>query len=164
MGTFKKNILALVFMFVAGFCFAQQISFQILQHDETSEAVTEQSYTVEDQLIEMFFENGYIVTNSPTVAVNSNSEAAKLWKAGLKEAKEGYSNFFIQINLYYTAESLSPKGEATLKKADWTLVYTKTGEPKAKNTIKSKQSLDVKNDLYLISADIFDEIKKAIKA
>ena len=79
-------------------------------------------------------------------------------------AKEGYSNFFIQINLYYTAESLSPKGEATLKKADWTLVYTKTGEPKAKNTIKSKQSLDVKNDLYLISADIFDEIKKAIKA
>lgn len=164
MGTMKKISLALVLMLVSGFCFAQQISFQIVQHDETSEVVTEQTYAVEDQLVELFFENGYIVTNSPTEAVNSDAEAEKLWKTGLKEAKDGYSNFFVQINLYYTAENLSPKGNALLKKADWALVYAKTGEAKAKNTVKSKQTLDLKEDLYLLSADIFNEIKKAIKA
>lgn len=164
MGTMKKISLALVFMFFAGFCFAQQVSFQIVQHDDTADEVTEASYTVEDQLVEMFFENGYIVTNSPTVSAHSDSEANKLWKSGLKEAKDGYSNYFVQINLYYTAEKLSPNGKAILKKADWSLVYAKTGESKAKNTVKSKESTDVNKDLYLLSADIFNEIKKAIKA
>jgi len=164
MGTIKKISLALVFMVLATTVFAQQISFQIVQHDETSKEVTEQSFTIEDQLVEMFFENGYIVTNSPTVAVNSETEAKKLWNTGLKEAQEGFSNYFIQINLYYSAENLTNQGSAVLKKADWSLIYTKTGEAKAKNTVKSKQSLDIQNDLYTISADIFNEIKKAIRA
>lgn len=164
MGTIKKIILAFGLLMFSSFCFGQQISFQIVQHDETSKEVTEQSYSVEDKLVEMFFENGYIVTNSPTVAVNSEAETEKMWKTGLKEAKDGYSNFFVQINLYYTAEKISSKGTALLKKADWSLVYAKTGESKAKNTVTSKESLDVDKDLYFLVSDIFTEIKKAIKA
>lgn len=164
MGTMKKISLIFVLMLLSAVCFAQQVSFQIVQHDLSADFVTEQTYTIEDQLIEMFFENGYIVTNSPTVAVDSDFEDEKLWKSGLKDAVDGYSDYFVQIKLYYTMENTTTKGGAKLKKADWALVYAKTGKQVVQKTVKSSETVDLNEDLYLISSSIFTEIKKAIKA
>ena len=73
MGKTRKYILIAGLLLCAQVCFARQVSFQIIQHDERTEKVTEQSLVIEDELLSGFFESGYIVTNSPTVVSNSDA-------------------------------------------------------------------------------------------
>ncbi len=164
MGIMKKITIFLVLLLLTGFSYAQQISFQIVQHDISADYVTEQTYMIEDQLVDMFFENGYIVTNSPTVYAERESDDEKFWNDGLRDAYDGYSDYFVQIKLYYTMERKTNKGGATLKKADWVLVYAPTAQEIVKSTVKSKESKDLSDDVFFMSSDIFNAIKKAIKA
>ena len=71
MGKTRKLIIILGLMLCAQFCFAKQVSFQIIQHDDRTDKVTEQSLVIEDELMVGLFETGYIVTNSPTVVKSS---------------------------------------------------------------------------------------------
>ena len=58
----------------ANFCFAKQIQLQIVQHDDRTDTVTEDSLVIEDELLAGFFETGYIITNSPAVVSSSASD------------------------------------------------------------------------------------------
>lgn len=161
MGNVRNFFLGVCFLILSEFCFCQQISFQIVQHDSSSDDVTEQSFIIEDELVEMFFENGFIVTNSPTVSSSSESQDETLWKIGLKDAKDGFSDYFIQIKLYFSKKN-KDDGKSVFNKAEWTLVSAKNGKELKKNTVKAPKSIDINEDLYLLTENIFNEIKKAI--
>ena len=61
MGITKKLIISLVLAVFYSFAsFATQISFQILQFDETCEEVNAKSYDIETYLLDGFFERNYI--------------------------------------------------------------------------------------------------------
>ena len=102
MGKTRKYILIAGLLLCAQVCFARQVSFQIIQHDERTEKVTEQSLVIEDELLSGFFESGYIVTNSPTVVSNSDANDIVLYNKALGDAYEGSSDYFIQIKLIYS--------------------------------------------------------------
>lgn len=161
MGNVRKFFLGFSFLIFSEFCFCQQLSFQIVQHDTSSDDVTEQSFIIEDQLVEMFFENGFIVTNSPTVSSSSETQDETFWKTGLKDAKDGFSDYFVQIKLYFSKKN-KDDGKSILNKAEWTLVSAKNGKELKKSTVKTPKSADINEDLYLVTENIFSEIKKAI--
>lgn len=160
MGNFKRSILIAITLFAASFCFAKQITLQIVQHDELSDKVFESSMVVEDELLNGFFDNGFIVTNSPASVSASSLQDVNLFNTGIGDAYEGSSEYFLQIKLYYNAAQSSEKSD--LIEVDWTLASAITGITIKENTIKNKYS-DTK-DLKVLSANLVKEITKAIKA
>ena len=64
---------------------------------------------IEDSVLNNFFEYGYIVTNSDAAISESKAQDEKLYKIGQGDAFNGFSDYFIQIRLYYerTEETLS---------------------------------------------------------
>lgn len=161
MGNVRKFFLSVCFLILSEFCFCQQISFQIVQHDSFSNDITEQSLIIEDELVGMFFENGFIVTNSPTVSSSTETQDETFWKTGLKDAKDGFSDYFVQIKLYFSKKNKNDE-KSVFNKAEWTLVSAKNGKELKKNTVKTSKSADINEDLYLVTENIFNEIKKAI--
>ena len=73
MGKLKKLGILAILLISGSLCFANQISFQIVQHDESLDSVSEDSMVIEDSVLNNFFEFGYIVTNSDA-AISSSAE------------------------------------------------------------------------------------------
>lgn len=158
MGILKKIAVGCILIVSSAFCFAKQISFQIVQHDESLEAVGEQALVIEDEIITGLFNYGYIVTNSEAAVSSSESQDEKLWNVGLGEAFDGYSDYFVQIKLYYTSpEKNVPASKAVLKNVEWSISNAKTGTVLKSYSINSFESKSV-------SSDIIVAINKIIKA
>ena len=62
MGTIKKLSLFCCISLLSTLCFARQLCFQIVQHDSAAKELTEQSLTIEDEVLNSFFDYGFIVT------------------------------------------------------------------------------------------------------
>ena len=56
---------------VSGFC--ASVSFQIVQHNDSMSSVCNSVLVIEDEILNSFFNSGYIVSNSP--AARSSSAA-----------------------------------------------------------------------------------------
>ena len=54
MGTIKKLSLFCFISLLSTFCFARQLCFQIVQHDSAAKELTEQSLTIEDEVLNSF--------------------------------------------------------------------------------------------------------------
>ncbi|MCR4733653.1 MAG: hypothetical protein K5829_01425 [Treponema sp.] len=144
--------------------FAKQISIQIVQHDETSEEVFEQSFALEDEIMNGFFENGYIVTNSSASISKSDKNDSSLWHTGFGEAYDGFSDFFVQIKLYYSVEKIGIKLESIISRVDWSLTSVSSGETLKKSTVQDFEKDKKKMDAKILSSYLINEIKEAIKA
>ena len=141
---------------LASNCFAEQISFQVVQHDKRFKEVTDEVLSVEDELLTRFFEKGFIVTNSPAVISESKNQTDLLWSKGLGDAFEGSSDFFVQVNIYLAeVEESEIKKDIIIDKVDWILANALNGE-----TIESGSLNKINN----ISNDIISSINKVIKA
>ena len=156
MGKTKKIGLILGLLLCTQFCFAKQISFQIIQHDERTQSVSEQSLVIEDELLNGFFENGYIVTNSPTVVSDSDANDVILYNKAMGDAYEGSSDYFIQVKLFYSN---------ALNQIDWSIASVSTGNIIKKSTIESSVTSADEKGMKKVSSklvsDIFDILKKA---
>ncbi|MBP3742411.1 MAG: hypothetical protein K5786_03620 [Treponema sp.] len=160
----KHKILIFTFLLLIGsaYCSARQLSFQIVQRDGTAD-VSEQSLTIEDEVLTNFFDYGYIVTNSEAAVSSSLSQDEKLYNIGIGEAIEGFSDFFVQIKLYYDAANQT--GDVPeLKKIDWVLASTKSGEKLKNHTITDIKLQHKEDDMKKISSVLAAEINSALKA
>ncbi|MCR5063250.1 MAG: hypothetical protein K6A89_08210 [Treponema sp.] len=160
---FKKIIIALLIISGTSFCSAAQISFQVVQHDESAKDVTEQSYIIEDSLLTGFFENGYIVTNSPASIASTSGDDLKLFNTGVGEASQGYSDYFVQIRLYYGKAQSPSANYSELQKVEWDAVNTKNGNKIAADSIKDLSVGIKEKDLKKVSSDLILEIFNALK-
>lgn len=156
MGKTRKIGLILGLLLCAQFCFAKQISFQIIQHDDRTQNVSEQSLVMEDELLNGFFEGGYIVTNSPTVVSDSTENDIALYNKAFGDALDGFSDYFIQVTLFYSNN---------LKQIDWSIASVSTGNIIKKSSIESSVSAVDEKGMKKVStkliSDIFDFLKKA---
>ena len=156
MGKIRHLFFVFVVFLLASNCFAEQISFQVVQHDKRFKEVTDEVLSVEDELLTRFFEKGFIVTNSPAVISESKNQTDLLWSKGLGEAFEGSSDFFVQVNIYLAeVEESEIKKDVIIDKVDWILANALNGE-----TIESGSIKQMNN----ISNDIISKINKVIKA
>ncbi len=153
MGNIKRLFCFLLVLGLSGMLFARQISIQIVQHDTINDSVRENSLQLEDELMTVFFESGYIVTNSPAVTSKA------LIKTGMGEAYDGCSEYFVQLRLFYD----EPKND--LQKVDWTLYSVLTGKKIKESSVK-EIAVTKKNtkDLHKLSIELISKINEAIKA
>ena len=165
MGKLKRLGIIAVLLFCSTLCFANQISFQIVQHDDSRDSVSEDSFIIEDSVLNTFFEYGYIVTNSDAAVSDSKAQDERLYKIGQSDAFNGFSDYFIQIMLYYDRTEQTQSANADLYKIDFTITSIKTGKKIAEKTMKDlKLDRTKKNNLVKISTDLVAEISKALKA
>lgn len=155
MGKIKHLILAAVFFMCANLCFAKQIQLQIIQHDDRTDTVSEDSLVIEDELLAGFFETGYIITNSPAAVSSSASDDLILFNKAMGDAYEGSSDYFVQIKLYYST---------TLHTVGWSLASVASGKTIKESSFESAvKSLDQKG-LKNISSKLISEISKVLKS
>ena len=156
MGKIRHLFFIFVVLLLASNCFAEQISFQVVQHDKRFKEITDEVLSVEDELLTRFFEKGFIVTNSPAVISESKNQTDLLWSKGLGDAFEGSSDFFVQVNIYLAeVEESEIKKDIIIDRVDWILANALNGE-----TIESGSLNKINN----ISNDIISSINKVIKA
>ena len=156
MGKIRHLFFIFVVFLLASNCFAEQISFQVVQHDKRFKEITDEVLSVEDELLTRFFEKGFIVTNSPAVISESKNQTDLLWSKGLGDAFEGSSDFFVQVNIYLEEiEESEIKKDVIINRVDWILANALNGE-----TIESGSLNKINN----ISNDIISSINKVIKA
>ena len=155
MGKIKHIILVAIFFIFANFAFAKQIQLQIVQHDDRTDTVSEDSLVIEDELLAGFFETGYIITNSPAVVSSSASDDVILFNKAMGDAYEGSSDYFLQIKLYYT-NSLHTIG--------WSLASVASGKTIKESSFESAvKTLDQKG-LKNVSNKLISEISKVLKS
>ncbi|MBO4532900.1 MAG: hypothetical protein J5726_04295 [Treponema sp.] len=154
MGKTKKLMLTGVLLLCAQFCFAKQISFQIIQYDDRTQDVTEQSLVIEDELLNGLFETGYIVTNSPTVVSDSGDETS-LYNKAMGDAYEGFSDYFIQIKLYYSN---------ALNQINWSIASVNSGKKIKESVIKGSVTTADEKGLKKISSELVTEITNFLKS
>ncbi len=165
MGKLKKFYIFSVLLLCGTLCFANQISFQIVQHDETIDSVSEDSMTIEDSVLNNFFEYGFIVTNSDAAISDSTDQDERLYKIGQGDAFNGFSDYFVQIRLYYERTEQTLSQNADLYKIDFSITSIKTGKKIADKTITDiKIDRAKKNNLAKVSSDLVDEISKVLRA
>ena len=166
MNCIKKGLILLIGMICSSLCFAEQISFQIIQHNNSVEKVTEEALVVEDALLSTFFDKGYIVTNSEALLSNSVKNDCNLWKTGMEEAINGSSDYFVQIILHFTEKdngSVMQKN-MILEKVDYSFSLTENGNIKSEGTLICNLQVCDSSDLTIISSSIIDEIVKVLNA
>ena len=164
MGNLKRIVIFTALLFSAALCFANQISFQIVQHDDSADNVTEDSMIIEDSVLNTFFEYGYIVTNSDAAISDSENQDEKLYKIGTNDAFNGYSDFFVQIKLFYERTEQTLVNSSDLYKIDFVIAKPKTGTKIAQKTISNiKVEAGKKNNLVKISSDLVNQINKALR-
>ena len=120
-GKMKRLAILFALIFCTMNCFAKQICFQVVQHDISAKDVTEQSLIIEDEILNRFFEYGYIVTNAAAQVSASDSIDETLFKSGVGEAFNGFSDYFVQINLFFDRNETTTTAKADLKKIDFAI-------------------------------------------
>ena len=149
--------------FLSTFCFARQLCFQIVQHDNAAKELTEQSLTIEDEVLNSFFDCGYIVTNSNATVSNSQNQDETLFKTGIKDAFNGFSDIFIQINLFFEQNDENTANNSELKNIKVIVANAATGIKIAENTLQNIKLEHKKDDLQKISSNLVFQINKILK-
>lgn len=159
----KQLFLGLVVLISGTACFAKQLSVQIVQHDGSQDKIINQSYVIEDEILNGFFDRGYIVTTSPAATSDSDSQDSVLVKTGLIDAKDGQSDYFIQIKLFYVQDKSGVSKNDGLIKVDWSIYSVSTGKVIKENSFDGLKKLRIEKDLKNISKDLLAELYKVVK-
>ena len=163
MGTIKKLSLFCFISLLSTLCFARQLSFQIVQHDSAAKELTEQSLTIEDEVLNSFFDYGFIVTNSNATISNSQNQDETLFETGLKDAFNGYSDIFIQIQLFFEQNDENTTTNSELKSINIIIANASTGVKIEENNLQNIKLEHKKNDLQKISSNLVFQINKILK-
>ncbi len=140
----KKSIFAVLLAFCAAFsCSAKSLSFQILQKNDSLTEVCESSLAFEDEILNYFFEKGYIVSNAPAVVSNSEEDDIKYYSDSFREASEGTVDYFCFIKVYFTGgEKENQKiSLGNLKNISWKIVSVESGNVLEESSSKVKEKI-----------------------
>lgn len=164
-----KKLLVAVSLFFAAIAqtFAGSLSFQILQKNESLSEVCESALVIEDEILNYFFEHGFIVSNVAAAVSDTDAQDEKYFKDSYNEAVEGAVDNFCLIKLYFTggAEENQRVSVGTIKKIGWKLVSLKNGEvlEDSSRAVKQDITYDEEANVREFAADFASYLHKLIK-
>ena len=166
MKNMKKRMLLILMLIGTSFCYARQVSFQIVQHNNSAEEVTEEAKVVEDALIGSFFDFGYIVTNSNASLAKNYVDDNKLWKIGMNEAVSGGSDYFVQVVLEFTEkfDETINKNVMVLDKASYKINDTSVLDELGSGVMSCNLKINNPSDLAIVTDSLIFEINKVLNA
>lgn len=168
----KKIIGILLVLCAAQFVWSNEIAFHIMQHSNTLKDVAEQTFIIEDTILDYFFDLGDIVTNERAACV-SEKDVPKTTQESLKAAQEGGADYFVLIELFYNDDmplELDAVSLLNISKTTYTVFDAVSGKKlsskKQKTTAatKAKTNIDgVKEYAVRIAAHIRKDTAKKEK-
>ena len=163
----KKLLLLTCAFFASASVFARSLAFQIVQHNDSMASVCNSAYVIEDELLNYFFENGYIVSNSQASISSCSDDDKKLWCDGYYEASDGSFDDFVQIHLYFGQNPNINETKVSLGMIDsvsWTITSIKTGKCLETNTksVTKPMGSDTEENVRNFASDFAAHIKKVI--
>lgn len=149
-GFFMGKKIFLFFAFACfSFCaFSRSLSFQIVQHNESLDTVCRSAYIIEDEIMNYFFENGFIVSNAEAGLSSSEEQDRKLWNDAYYDALEGSFDEFVQIHLYFndSADNSEESALGMIDSVSWSITSVKTGKRIEEKKISVKKPMDKDNE------------------
>lgn len=131
---FKKLFFSfLISIFFSAVVFAKDVTVQIVQHGGNTENVGETAMVLEDELLNSFFDAGYIVTNLPATMAYSDDENDDLNQKLFSETAAGGGDYAVQVRVYVNTNPNANPGNLRLvdiKKIEWQITTVKTGQGK----------------------------------
>lgn len=165
----KKIISILIAeIIVLSSAFCGSLNFQIIQSSASLKDVCETTMVVEDEILNYFFDAGYVVSNSQSATSNSSAEQAKLWKTGVTDSSEGAFDYFVQINLIMNNDVTSkdkPCALGNMNKVSWKLISVPTGKVIEENTkvIERPIGLDTEANVRDFASDFAYHLRKTLR-
>lgn len=162
----KKLFTVFLALFAGGICFASQISVQIVQHNPATDYVTEDSLIVEDELLNGFFDKGFIATNSVAAVSESSEQDSELMYTGFGEAYDGGSDYFVQVKIYYDASTVKSEKDVTpcrLDHIEWSMYSCKSGKKLITSSVKGSSKFPAtEENVREVSFVLISDIQKAL--
>ena len=146
---------------------ATELSFQVVQHNDALDTVSEETLVIEDQILDYFFNLGDIVTNEPAVAAVP-ADAENLWRTAYAFAVTGGADYFVELRLFYSGKASRDPAHISLndlERVQWTIADVKTGKKIAEAKAKVRKPASGKTDASGVkefAASIADAMRKAI--
>ena len=147
---------------------AASLTFQIVQHCENLKSVCESSLRMEDEIMNGFFEAGYIVSNTPAVISASEVEDVKIFKDGVNEAAGSSLDNFLAVHIYFDKQAI-----AGGKEPDFSNIYAiswKMGEVKdgriidnGQLSIKKTDRTDSESNIKKTAQEFVSHIQKILR-
>ncbi len=98
------SLLVLFFIPVSVFSFGSSVVIQMAQHGTDDETIKETTILIEDGILDILFESGYIVTNLPiTVLLSYDSLQEKM----ISDAISAYMNTIVYVGVNYHDYSIA---------------------------------------------------------
>lgn len=164
-----KKIVSVFFIAVL-FCsamFGKSISFQVVQHNKSLTEVCPTVLVLEDELLNFFFDIGYIVSNEPAVATNNASKDSQLWNAGFNASVDGSCDNFIQIILDFNdVDSVSQNIQlGYINKVSWKVASTSTGKiiSESSSKITKPMGADSEDNVRIFAIELAAKLLKILK-
>ncbi len=91
--------LFIIILFIGTHVYGSSVVILMAQHDDDKEALRETTYLLENGIMDILFEGGYIVSSLPS---NINIKVEANTKQSILRAKEGFMSYvvFVTVNYY----------------------------------------------------------------
>ena len=97
---------------------AKSFSLQVIQKNGAENIVYNASYLVEQTIMDYFFENAYIVSNSPVIIEKKNESITAELQKSFDAAQEGCLDYIIEATIFYNLENSNNPEEALISNID----------------------------------------------
>ncbi len=154
---------------VCAFSPSASVVVQMAQHDSDRESLRESTFILENGVMDVFYESGFIVSSLPTTI---NKDIDTTLKESIAIAKAGYMSYVVYINVHYIPYGYETIETITLEdidSVDWKIVSTSDmsvlGEGKTEAISKNEGETDfvaMKRFSNNLGADIKSDFDKKI--
>lgn len=167
MKIYKKMIFS-VLLFFSGLVFAApSFSLQIVQKNGSENVVFDASYLIEQVILDYFYDNAYIVSNSPVIIQKKNADISGDLQKSFDAAQEGSLDLVIQLVVTYTLSDSNNPAEACLN--DIELIEWKAVSLSDKSivvqdkVVPSKKYRNDEDGLSYFAGELASNIKSALE-
>ncbi len=157
------KIIVFIMLSVNIYSFAPSVVVQMLQHDVERDVERESTFLLENGVLDVMFDAGYIVSSLP---ITINKDVDSTLKETISVAKAGYMSYVVYVNVYYRDYGFT--GDETIsiediESVDWEIVSTKDYSVLSSGQMENIQKMAGENDLIAMkrfSNDLGIEIKR----
>lgn len=117
MKIFKKSLL-LILLAVTNSAFAKSAAIQVVQKFGSESVIYNASYLIEQTVMDYFFENNFIISNSPVINQKKGQDISIELQKAFDAALGGSLEYLIQADVYYNLQDSNNPEEALLSNLD----------------------------------------------
>lgn len=164
---FIKKSMFLMLILIGSMASAKSFSLQVVQKYGSETVVYEASYVIEQTIMDYFYENLYIVSNSPVIIQKKGQDISSELQKAFDAAQEGYLDYVIQADVYYNISDSNNPEEALLNnidKIEWKVFSIDSKHILASGkAVPGKKYRNDEDGLYYFSNELAEHIKEQIE-